>query len=458
MAIRPEDIDRFCLLLPPPQKPLYSQLLDAILHSSEIHLAVQPSRQDFSFTPGNGLCALAALGMISHSMAFWEDSIYPVLDLQNLSHRKFLRSLTNRLNAKLMTHPSPLAPELRQSLPNFLQALPPTGAITPLPSAQYLPSDQFLLAANALSLPVALWSSHHDSERSIVLSSWAILEGTSDEFPTPPQMSIQSLMSFLSQAHHVILRHNHYYVMRAENMSRDLTECLQSLRQKVSSRALQHELRRRFLPPVTDPSSLLAPHLPSSTPHTLLTGQQLSIYSEPLTVIVPLSPPLQRIMDQATQLLTPEQQGQHLKDSLQSMPLFHLHTTLSHLPPTYSRNTSPMSAYLVMFHINRCSTIHRRSVHASNLTASDHPVFNDFLLSLTRLPDLSEPLVNKLRCTQSHFASSSHSDTLPLLSELSPPEFRLLLSHINPHASLWASLIPPHIQLLGAPAHPPTPL
>jgi hypothetical protein len=160
-------------------------------------------------------------------------------------------------------------------------------------------------------------------------------------------------------------------------------------------------------------------------------------------------------MEQATQLLTPEQQGQHLKDSLQSTPIFHLHTTLSHLPPTYSRNTSPMSTYLIMFHVNRCSTIHRRSVHVSNLTASDHPVFNDFLLSLTRLPDLSQPLVNKLRCTHSHFASSSHSDTLPLLSELSPPEFRLLLSHINPHASLWPSLISPHIQLLGAPCPSP---
>jgi hypothetical protein len=329
MAIRPEDIDRFCLL-PSPQRPLYTQLLDAILHSSEIHIAAQPGRQDFSFTPGNGLCALAALEMISHSVAFWEDSIYPVLDLQNLSHHKFLRSLTNRLNAKLMTHPSPLAPELRRSLPNFLQALPATGPIKPLPSAQYLPSDLFLLAANALSQPVALWSSHHDPERSIVLPSWAILEGTSDEFPTSSQRSIQSLMSFLSQAHHVILRHNHYYVMRAENISRDLMECQHSLRAKVSSRALQHELRHRFLSPATDSSSLLAPHLPSSTPHALLTGQQLSIYSEPLTVIVPLSPPLQRIMEQATQLLTPEQQGQHLKDSLQSTPIFHLHTTLSH--------------------------------------------------------------------------------------------------------------------------------
>jgi hypothetical protein len=300
MALRPEDIDRF-RLLPPPQRLLYTQLLGSILHSSEIHIAAQPVRQDFSFTPGNGVCALAALGMISHSMAFGEDSIYPVLDLNNLSHRKFLRSLTNRLNAKLMTHLSPLAPE-----PNFLQALPTTGPIKPLPSAQYLPSDLFILAANALSLPVALWSSHHDSERSIELPSWAILEGTSDRSSTPPHVSIQSLTSFLSQAHHVILRNNHYYVMRAENISRDLMECMQSLRAKVSSQALQHELRHRFLSSTTELSSLVDPHLPSSTPHELLTGQQLSVYTEPLTVIIPHSPTLQKIMEEATQILTPE--------------------------------------------------------------------------------------------------------------------------------------------------------
>jgi hypothetical protein len=212
MALCSDDIDRF-RLLPPPQRPLYTQLLDAIFHSSQIHIAAQPVRQDFSLTPGNGICALAALGMISHLIAFEEDSTYPVLDLENLHHRKFLRSLTNRFNAKLMTHLSPLAPELRRSLPNFLQALPATGPIKSLPSAQYIPSDLFLLAANALSLPVALWSSHHDSERSIVLSSWAILEGTSDESSTPPQASIQSLMLFLSRAHHLILRHNHYFYM-----------------------------------------------------------------------------------------------------------------------------------------------------------------------------------------------------------------------------------------------------
>jgi hypothetical protein len=114
-----------------------------------------------------------------------------------------------------------------------------------------------------------------------------------------------------------------------------------------------------------------------------------------------------------------------------------------------------MSAYLVLFHVNRSSTLHRRSVYASNLNASDYPAFNDFLLSLTRLPDLSQQLVDKLRCTHSHFASSSRHDRLPLLQEISPPEFRLLLSHINPHASLWASLIPSHIQLMGAPCPSP---
>jgi hypothetical protein len=176
MALRSKDIDRF-RLLPPPHRSLYHQLLDDLLHSSELHIATQPGRYDSSFTPGSGVCALAARGMISHSVASSEDSINSVLDLENLSHRQFLRSLTKRLNAKLMTHCSPLAPELRKSLPSFLQALPTTGPTKPLTSAQYLPSDLFLLAANSLSLPVALWSSHHDSERSIVLPSWAILEG-----------------------------------------------------------------------------------------------------------------------------------------------------------------------------------------------------------------------------------------------------------------------------------------
>jgi hypothetical protein len=146
MALHPEDIDRF-RLLPPPHRQLYQRLTDELLLSSQMHIAVQPIRQDFSFTPGSGVCALAALGMISHSMAYPEDSIYPTLALENLSHCKFLRSLINRLNAALMTHRSPLAPELCRSLTHFLHALPNIGPINPLPSAQYLPSDLFLLAA-----------------------------------------------------------------------------------------------------------------------------------------------------------------------------------------------------------------------------------------------------------------------------------------------------------------------
>jgi hypothetical protein len=454
MALRPDDIDRLCLL-PPPHRSLYHQLLDDLLHSSELHIAAQPGCQDFSITPGNGVCALAALVMISHSMASSEESIYPVLDLGNLSHRKFLRSLTNRLNAKLMTHCSPLAPELRRSLPEYLQALPTTGPIKPLPSAQYLPSDLFLLAANALSLPVALWSSHHDPDRSTVLPSWAILEGTSDEFPTPPQMSIQSLTSFLSQAHHVILRHNHYYVMRPENIARDLIECLQSLRDKISSQALQHELRHRHLTPSQDSSLPSDPHLPSSSPHELSTGQQLSVYTEPLTVIIPSSSPLQKVMEEANQLLTPEQYGPHLQVLLQSEPIFHLHTTLSPPPPTYSRANPPLSAYLVLFHVNRSSNQHNRCAYSPNLTAPDHSAFTDFLLSLTKLPDLSPHFVNKLVSTHRHFASNASPDMLLLSQAISPPEFRSLLSHINPNTSMWASFIPPRIQLWGAPCPSP---
>jgi hypothetical protein len=450
MALHPEDIDRF-RLLPPPHRSLYQQLTDELLLSSQMHIAVQPGRQDFSFTPGSGVCALAALGMISHSMAYPEDSIYPTLALENLSHRKFLRSLINRLSAALMTHRSPLAPELRRSLTHFLHALPTIGPIKPLPSAQYLPSDLFLLAANALSLPVALWSSHHDPDRSPVLSSWAVLEGTSDDFPVPPQLPIQLLTSFLSQAHHVILRHNRYYVMRAENMSRDLSAGLQSLKDKISSQALQHELRHRYFTPAPASSPLSSPHLPSSLPHELLTGQQLQFYNEPLTVTIPSSPTLEKIMEETAPLPTSEQQGQRLKDLLQCEPIFHIHTTLSVSPPSYSRSKSPTSAYLVLFHVHRRTNLHNRSVYSPILSANDYPAFIDFLLSLTKLPDLSSQFVTKLQCTHRHFVSNSFTDMLPLLQEMSPPEFRSLLFHINPHASLWASLIPPHIQLMGAP-------
>jgi hypothetical protein len=119
--------------------------------------------------------------------------------------------------------------------------------------------------------------------------------------------------------------------MRAANIARDLLECLQSLKDKVSSHTLQHELRYRYLTPVLDPSPLLTPHLPSSIPHELPTGQELTVYTEPLTVTIPSSSFLQQIMDGASHLPTPEQQGQHLKDLLQSEPVF-LHTTFSLSP------------------------------------------------------------------------------------------------------------------------------
>jgi hypothetical protein len=59
MALHPEDIDRFHLL-PPPHRPLYQQLTNELLLTTQMHIAVQPGRHDFSFTPGSGLCALAA--------------------------------------------------------------------------------------------------------------------------------------------------------------------------------------------------------------------------------------------------------------------------------------------------------------------------------------------------------------------------------------------------------------
>jgi hypothetical protein len=243
--------------------------------------------------------------------------------------------------------------------------------------------------------------------------------------------------------------------MRAENIARDLMECLNSLRGKISRQAHQHELRHRYLSPASDSSSPSSPQLLSSIPHELPSGQHLSVYTEPLTVTIPSPTPLLKIIEEATQLLTPEQQGQRLKDLLQCEPIFHLHTTLSMSPPTYSRENFPISVYLVLFHVHRSSNLHNRSVYSPHLPALDYPEFADLLLYLTKLPDFPPQFVNKLQFTHRQFVSHVPPDTLPLSQALSPPELRSLLSHINPNASMWASLIPPRIQLLGAPCPSP---
>ena len=66
MAIHPEDIDRF-LLLSPPHRSLYKLLLTDLLSTSKLHIAVQPNAADYQYTPGNGVCAMAALGILTHS-------------------------------------------------------------------------------------------------------------------------------------------------------------------------------------------------------------------------------------------------------------------------------------------------------------------------------------------------------------------------------------------------------
>jgi hypothetical protein len=128
-------------------------------------------------------------------------------------------------------------------------------------------------------------------------------------------------------------------------------------------------------------------------------------------------------MEETTPLPTAEQQGQRLKDLLHCEPIFHIHTILSVSPPSYSRAKSPTSAYLVLFHVHRSTNLHNRSVYSPNLSVKEHLAFIDFLLSLTKLPDLSSQFVTKLQNTHRHFVSNSLTDMLPLLQELSPPEF-----------------------------------
>jgi hypothetical protein len=152
-GIHPEDIDRF-QLLPAPQDHLFPQLLETIFAESRLEIAIQPLPSDFSFTPGHGLCSIAALGMISHCCSLPAVDAYPTLKLDDFNHRLFLRSIITTLQASLTKRPSEQGGELRHYLRNLTLAIPPLGPIRPIPAAQYLPSDLFILAAQKLSLPI----------------------------------------------------------------------------------------------------------------------------------------------------------------------------------------------------------------------------------------------------------------------------------------------------------------
>jgi hypothetical protein len=446
MAIHPGDIDRF-LLLPASRAPLYQQLLANIQVTSTLDIAICPGRSDYSFTPGRGICPIAALGMISHCCAQASTDSYPTLSLDNFAHRSFLRSIIARLQALLLTTSSHPGRELRTSLRSLLKIIPPTGPIVPCPAQSYMPSDHFLIAAKALSLPIVLWSAHHDPSKTPVRAPWVLLEDLVD--PSNPSLTrsspLNAILPFLAKAHHVALHNNHYFVLRPENMPRDTSECMQKLASIIHSRSLAYS----SVPSIDPPGPQSLPH---SSPHTLTSGQCLLHYEEPLTILIPASDHLTTIIAESVILTTPHERGDFLKTQLENKPIFHVCTTLSTDHPSYDDNLSSQSAYLILFQIHNALHNPRRAVLSSHAhhVAPHLKSFLEFLQLLLNIQNLTPMLSDKLTKSLEHYTSDAHA-TLPSYNCPLPHEFRLLLSFTNPRASMWAASLPPHIHLLGYP-------